>query len=89
MARSNRKVRVGRVISNKMDKTATVEVTRTYQHTRFKRVVRRRKKYLVHDVENTLNAGEQYDTRASESTRNTAHAGERIATKRTHCKQHN
>lgn len=57
--RNRRKVRTGNVVSNKMDKTATVVVVRTYQHTTFRRVVRRRKKYLVHDVENTLKVGDQ------------------------------
>ena len=39
--------------------SATVEVVRAYTHTTFKRVVRRRKKYLVHDGENTLKVGDQ------------------------------
>ena len=57
--RGRRKVGSGIVVSDKMDKTATVEVVRTFQHLRFKRVVRRRKKYLVHDAENTLKAGDR------------------------------
>ncbi len=57
--RGRRKVRMGMVVSDKMDKTATVEVTRTFAHSTFKRVVRRRKKYLVHDGENTLKVGDQ------------------------------
>ena len=57
--RGRRKVRVGKVVSDKMDKTATVEVTRMFAHTTFKRVIRRRKKYLVHDGENTLKVGDQ------------------------------
>ena len=57
--RGRRKVRDGVVVSNKMDKTVTVEVVRTFQHTTFKRVVRRSKKYVVHDGENTLKQGDQ------------------------------
>ena len=57
--RGRRKVRNGVVVSNKMDKTVTVEVVRTFQHTTFKRVVRRSKKYVVHDGENTLKQGDQ------------------------------
>lgn len=57
--RGRRKVRSGTVVSDKMDKTATVVVVRTYKHTTFERVVRRRKKYLVHDVENILKIGDQ------------------------------
>lgn len=56
--RGSRKVRSGTVVSDKMDKTATVVVVRSYKHTTFKRVVRRRKKYLVHDVENSLKVGD-------------------------------
>ncbi len=57
--RGSRKVRSGKVVSDKMDKTATVEVVRTFQHTAYKRVIRRRKKYLVHDGENTLKIGDR------------------------------
>ena len=56
--RGSRKVRSGTVVSDKMDKTATVVVVRSYKHTTFKRVVRRRKKYLVHDGENSLKIGD-------------------------------
>jgi small subunit ribosomal protein S17 len=57
--RGRRKMRNGVVISDKMDKTVTVEVVRTFQHTTFKRVVRRSKKYVVHDGENILKQGDQ------------------------------
>lgn len=57
--RNRRKVRTGTVVSDKMEKTATVVVVRSYRHTTFKRVVRRRKKYLVHDMENTLKIGDR------------------------------
>lgn len=58
-ARGRRKVREGRVVSSTMDKTAAVEVVRIFKHSTFKRVVRRHKKYLVHDEENSLNAGDR------------------------------
>ena len=57
--RNRRKVRSGTVVSDKMDKTATVVIVRSYRHKAFKRVVRRRKKYLVHDMENTLKIGDR------------------------------
>ena len=38
--RGRRKVREGRVTSDVMDKTVTVEVVRMFKHTTFKRVVR-------------------------------------------------
>ncbi|MBI3127225.1 MAG: 30S ribosomal protein S17 [Candidatus Tectomicrobia bacterium] len=56
--RGRRKVRIGMVVSNKMDKTAAVLVTRTFAHSKFKRVIRRSKKYLVHDAENALQVGD-------------------------------
>lgn len=58
-ARGRRKVREGRVVSDAMDKTVAVEVVRMFKHSAFKRVVRRRKKYLVHDEENSLGAGDR------------------------------
>ncbi|MBI4251725.1 MAG: 30S ribosomal protein S17 [Candidatus Tectomicrobia bacterium] len=57
--RGRRKVRIGVVVSNKMDKTAAVLVTRTFSHSKFKRVIRRRKKYLVHDDGNALKIGDR------------------------------
>lgn len=39
---------VGVVVSDKMAKTLVVEVTRTYQHDRFDRVLRSKKCYKVH-----------------------------------------
>lgn len=46
-------------MSDAMDKTVAVEVVRMFKHSAFKRVVRRRKKYLVHDEENSLGAGDR------------------------------
>ena len=54
-----RKVREGKVISASMDKTASVEVGRTFMHKTFKRVIRRSKNYLVHDDQNQLNVGDR------------------------------
>eukprot|EP00035_Acanthoeca_spectabilis_P021586 m.439039 g.439039 ORF g.439039 m.439039 type:complete len:112 (-) comp18324_c0_seq1:154-489(-) len=43
---------VGRVVSNReMDKTAKVVVTRMAEHPKFKKVLKHRKTYLVHDEE--------------------------------------
>lgn len=39
----------GVVISNKMEKTVVVEVTRTYQHRLYKKVVNNRRRYMTHD----------------------------------------
>jgi len=39
----------GLVVSDKMDKTVTVIVTRAVKHPRYKKYVRHSKKYLAHD----------------------------------------
>ncbi|MBI3013613.1 MAG: 30S ribosomal protein S17 [Candidatus Tectomicrobia bacterium] len=54
-----RKVRVGLVISDKMDKTVVVSVQRQYQHPVYQRVVRQTKKYKVHDDENRCRVGDK------------------------------
>ena len=47
-----RRMLVGRVVSNKMDKTVTVEVTRRVKHRVYGKVVTRRKTYKAHDENN-------------------------------------
>lgn len=42
----------GKVIQNKLDRTITVEVTRKFQHPIYKKVISRRKRYLVDDRHN-------------------------------------
>jgi small subunit ribosomal protein S17 len=56
--RGQRKVRVGTVESNKMDKTVTVRVETTIQHPLYKKVVRRSKKYMAHDELNECREGD-------------------------------
>ena len=57
-AQGQRKVRMGRVVSNKMDKTIVVRVERTFQHPLVKKYIRRHKKYYAHDAENTCRIGD-------------------------------
>lgn len=40
---------VGVVTSNKMDKTVNVQITRTYRHPLYKKVVQSKKKVMAHD----------------------------------------
>ena len=54
-----KKVLFGKVVSDKMDKTAVVSVTRFYQHALYKKRVNRSKKYFVHDPENKCSVGEE------------------------------
>jgi len=51
-AKSRRRILTGRVVSDKMDKTVTVEVTRLVKHARYKKYIRRKKTYKAHDQNN-------------------------------------
>ncbi len=53
-----RKQRVGVVVSDKMDKTVTVEVVRRMRHPKYGKFITRRKKYLVHDENNEAHIGD-------------------------------
>lgn len=59
MARNPRKTRIGVVVSDKMDKTVTVLVERTFPHPLYGKTVRRSKKYLAHDEENQSRVGDR------------------------------
>lgn len=49
---------IGRVVSNKMQNTATVLIERRVKHPVYGKYVRKSKKYHVHDDENVLNIGD-------------------------------
>lgn len=53
-----RKRVVGVVVSDKMDKTVVVKVERFVQHPRFKKYIRRSKKYYAHDERNECRIGD-------------------------------
>ena len=55
---ARRKTRVGRVVSNKMDKTAVVAVETTKHHPLYKKTVRRVVKYKAHDARNECGQGD-------------------------------
>jgi len=57
-AQSNKNEKVGYVVSDKMNKTIVVEVTRRVQHRLYKRVVTRRKKFHAHDEANDAKMGD-------------------------------
>jgi small subunit ribosomal protein S17 len=54
-----RKSMVGRVVSDRMDKTVVVNVERRFRHPLFERVVRRSKKYMAHDEGNACRSGDR------------------------------
>jgi small subunit ribosomal protein S17 len=58
-----RRILRGRVVSTKMKDTITVAVERYVQHPKYKKFMRRTKKYLVHDAGNTAKEGEIVDIR--------------------------
>jgi len=55
---TERKIISGTVVSNRMDKTAVVQVQRRFAHPVFKKYVSKRVKYKVHDEKNDLNVGD-------------------------------
>lgn len=55
---SNSRTAVGRVMSNKMEQSATVQVERRIKHPIYGKYMRRSKKYHVHDEKNELNIGD-------------------------------
>ena len=57
--RSNKKEKVGMVVSDKMDKTVVVAVERKTQHPLYKRVITRTSKFKAHDENNECNEGDK------------------------------
>ncbi len=56
---SHRKVRVGVVVSNKMNKTVIVKVSRHAEHPLYGKRIIKAKKYVAHDEENVCRIGDQ------------------------------
>jgi small subunit ribosomal protein S17 len=51
---SGRRVLTGRVVSDKMDKTVVVEVTRRVKHPKYGKYIKQTNRYKAHDEANTL-----------------------------------
>ncbi len=60
---SNRRILRGTVVSTKMQDTITVAVERYVKHPKYKKFMRRSKKFLVHDAGNTAKEGQVVDIR--------------------------
>ena len=58
MERNLRKTRVGKVVSNKMDKTIVVAVENHVKHPLYKKVVKSAYKLKAHDENNECNIGD-------------------------------
>ncbi len=50
---------VGVVVSDKMDKTRVVLVTRYEMHPKYKKFIKRHKRYKVHDAANAFHVGDR------------------------------
>ena len=57
--RSARKVRIGKVVSNKMDKTVVVAVENFVSHSLYSKAMKNTKKYKAHDEGNVCNIGDK------------------------------
>ena len=53
------KVYTGKVVSNKMDKTVVVAVTRMFQHPVYKKTVKKVSKFKAHDEVNQCKVGDE------------------------------
>ena len=58
MERNLRKTRIGKVISNKMDKTIVVAVENNVRHPLYNKIVKTTYKLKAHDENNECNIGE-------------------------------
>ncbi len=58
MERAHRKVKIGVVSSDKMDKSRVIQVQRNIKHPLYKKYVRKTSKFMVHDENNDSHAGD-------------------------------
>ena len=56
--RKLRKTRVGKVVSNKMEKTIVVAIADNVRHPLYNKIIKRTIKLKAHDEENTCNIGD-------------------------------
>lgn len=56
---AKRKSRIGKVVSDKMEKTRIVAVERLFRHSRYQKVIKRRKKFMVDDPKNESHIGDK------------------------------
>ncbi len=62
MSEDNKKVRrtiIGRVVSDKMDKTVSVKIERLIKHPKYGKYIRRTSKVLAHDANNECKPGDR------------------------------
>ena len=59
MRDTNRKTRIGLVVSDKMDKTITVAIVNNVRHPLYKKIMKRTYKLKAHDENNDCNIGDK------------------------------
>lgn len=59
MERKLRKTRVGKVVSDKMDKTIVIAVVDNVKHPLYNKIIKRTHKLKVHDEKNECNIGDR------------------------------
>jgi small subunit ribosomal protein S17 len=58
-SRGRRKENIGIVVSNKMDKTVVVKVSRKIRHEKYGKVIERMKKYYAQDDSDAIEIGQK------------------------------
>lgn len=58
MERGKVKVRIGTVVSDKMDKTVVVAIESHYRHPLYKKILRKMRRFKVHDPEQSSKIGD-------------------------------
>jgi small subunit ribosomal protein S17 len=59
MDRANRKTKIGKVVSDKMDKTIVVAIENRVQHPLYKKIVKQTYKLKAHDENNECKIGDK------------------------------
>lgn len=59
MERGNRKTRIGKVVSDKMDKTIVVAIETLVRHPLYKKSIKRTTKFKAHDENNECKVGDK------------------------------
>ena len=59
--RNLRKTRVGKVVSNKMDKTIVVAIQDNVKHPLYKKIIKRTIRLKAHDEQNVCNIGDRVE----------------------------
>lgn len=70
---AKKRVLLGVVVSDKMDKTVVVEVTRKFKHPLFGKVLKEQKKYKVHDQKEEASVGDTVEFREGRPLSKTKH----------------